>query len=406
MATPHDISIPVDILKSSEEFDALLSAQSVSIRVPDDYERLLAQFNAAPEVIAIQRLITLARLGIRLSVIWEERIAGRVFSAPALFPLLAVLLTIDCSAHSIAKPDGTVRNVDVQSSRKAIYNFRPITDLFSDSQVMLCSDSRGYGHPKTLYDQDGNLRSRSDFDAFVERLLAAQIGINVSTVQAVKFSQNVSTIVAELFENTDIHAKQDLRGVPFKTNGLRGMIFKRIELPPARRTKYPSPSDLTQSASFGEQQRQPRVALEISVFDSGIGYYGSYMREKLTAEIPLIEEWHVVHRCLERHYEPADRSQTLMAPDMRSSHTGMGLYEVLRALQFLKGKFEVRSGRIYGFRTFFEGETQFQNESTASTTRPGMPKPVLLDQGLQYVSVPTPNEMLVGSIIRVLIPLS
>jgi hypothetical protein len=84
----------------------------------------------------------------------------------------------------------------------------------------------------------------------------------------------------------------------------------------------------------------------------------------------------------------------------------MGLYEVLRALQYLKGKFEVRSGRVYGFRTFLEGETQFQIEAASSPTRPGMPKPVLLDQQKQFVRVPSPNGMVVGAAIRVLIPLS
>jgi hypothetical protein len=297
---------------------------------------------------------------------------------------------------------GKISNIDVQSHRKKIYSFRPLTDFFSDRQIVICADSRGQGRPKALYNPDGTLLLRSDFETFVERLLTAQIGINVTTAQAVKFSQSVATIVAELFENTEIHGKTDLSGRPFKTNGVRGMLFKRINLPikPHIKEKHNAQRVDLGAASTLQQSSSPPVALEISVFDAGLGYYTSYSRKELDQETALVDEWQVVHKCLERHYSGA----TL--PDSRTGHTGMGLYEVLRALQYLKGKFEVRSGRVYGFRTFLEGETQFQVESTNSSMRPGMPKPVLLDQKKQFVRVPSPNEMVVGAAIRVLIPLS
>jgi hypothetical protein len=38
----------------------------------------------------------------------------------------------------------------------------------------------------------------------------------------------------------------------------------------------------------------------------------------------------------------------------------MGLYEVLRALQTLKGYIEIRTGRLFAQRTFFEGALQPQ----------------------------------------------
>jgi hypothetical protein len=406
MNEQQNISIPIDLLGTADNFTSLMSASALTLTVNDNYESFLENDKSLPEIIAIQRLITLARKGIPMRVNWGSRIANQVFSGPSLFPLLAVLLCLDCSAHFVIEANGILKEIDVLASRKAIYNFRPLTDLFSDSQVIICSDSRGHGRPKSLYNSDGTLVSRSDFDAFIERLLAAQIGINVTTAQAVKFSQSVSTIVAELFENTDLHGKQDLRGVPFKNNGLRGVVFKRIDLPSPTLAKFTPLSGLTRQDQLLDEHRQKPVALEISVFDSGVGYYSSYMRAQLIADTALTDEWRVVHRCLERHYDEAASQEIPMLPDTRAAHTGMGLYEVLRALQFLKGKFEVRSGRTYGFRTFLEGETQFQIESSTSNTRPGMPRPVLLDNGLKFVRKPTPNEMLVGSTVRVLIPLN
>jgi len=404
MDTSRHISIPNDLLQPADDFASLLATASLLINVGDDYGDWV-QDKALPEVIAIQRLITLARNGVKLRVRWSKRIADQVFNSPSLFPLLAVVLCLDDTDHEIIAENGICVAVDVQPCRKAIYAYRPLSDLFSDTQVIICADSRGYGRPKALYTTGGNLISRTDFDAFVERLLTSQIGGNVGESHTVTFSQNVATIVAELFENTDFHGKKDIHGVPFKSNGLRGMMFKRIEL--SSRPRRPLSARVTPTRlSMQEHENAPTLAaLEISVFDSGVGYYASYMRQPLNPITPLVDEWRVVHKCLGRHYEVITPPNQLL-PDIRAGHTGMGLYEVLRALQFLKGKFEVRSGRTYGFRTFLEGETQFLNESADSITRPGMPKPVLLDKGLQFVRIPTPNELLVGSTVRVLIPLN
>ncbi|MBD8724695.1 hypothetical protein IFT43_15125 [Oxalobacteraceae sp. CFBP 13708] len=402
MDTSRELSVPRDFFRSEDYFAPALKASSLLLRVSNDYETEIIQNESVPEVIAIQRLITLAKNGTELRVRWGMQIGSRVFAAPSLFPLLAVLLCLECSEHTIEDESGKVSIVDVQFFRRKIYNFRPLTDFFSDSQVVICADSRGQGRPKALYNADGTLLSRSDFETFVERLLAAQIGINVATAQAVKFSLSVSTIVAELFENTDIHGKSNLNGVPFRKNGVRGILFKRITLPSKSKkmTSHNIQRDDLSSVTALEQSSSTAVALEISVFDSGLGYYTSYSRNELEQETQLSDEWQVVHKCLERHYSDG------ILPDTRTGHTGMGLYEVLRALQYLKGKFEVRSGRVYGFRTFLEGDAQFQVELPTSSTRPGMPKPVLLDQKKQFVRVPSPNEMVVGAAIRVLIPLS
>jgi hypothetical protein len=403
MGMLRELSVPHDFFNSEDRFALALKAKSLLLRISDNYEEELVTEESVPEVIAIQRMITLARNGSELRVRWGSLIANRVFTAPSLFPLLAVLLCLDCSEHTIEDAAGKVTDIDVNSYRKKIYNFTPLTDFFSDRQIIICADSRGQGRPKALYNRDGTLLSKTDFETFVERLLTAQVGINVSTAQAVKFSQSVSTIVAELFENTDIHGKSDLNGAPFRKNGVRGMVFKRITLPLKQQnkiTKKIQRSDLDSIPSSHEAV-PPAVVLEISVFDSGLGYYTSYSREKLSVETHLSDEWLVMHKCLERHY-----NGVAAISDSRTSHTGMGLYEVLRALQYLKGKFEVRSGRVYGIRTFLEGEAQFQVEPATSTTRPGMPKPVLLDQKKQFVRVPSPNELVIGAAIRVLIPLN
>ena len=56
-----------------------------------------------------------------------------------------------------------------------------------------------------------------------------------------------------------------------------------------------------------------------------------------------------MHKCFARHSNPEQL-------DHRERQRGMGLYEVLRALQELEGSIEVRTGRLFAYRSFFEGE--------------------------------------------------
>lgn len=393
------ISLPNDLLEDAERFETYALATSLDIEVSREYIQQLSENKALPEVIGIQRLISLARRGIPLRVKWHKQVADHVFDSPNLFPLLAVVLCLDNASHELIRDDGSVAPINVQSSRQLIYKFRAQADLFSDTQILLCADSRGQGRPKSLYSSNSSgLIARADFESLIDRLLAGQAAINVSSSQAVTFSQSIATIVAELFENTDIHGRLGLDGVPFKTNGIRGLVFKRVKITQKIKRDFSTAPSPTEQAASENDGYIVLDALEISVFDSGVGFYSSYTQQARTLNTPLVEEWKIMHKCLERHYD-------ISIPDTRSSHTGMGLYEVLRALKFVHGMLEVRSGKTYGYRTFLEGELQYQLESRDSSTRPGMPKPVLLDVTRQFVTVPSPHEALAGASVRVLIPL-
>lgn len=394
------IKLPFDLMGDSTQFDEQTNASSLIIDIPSTYLDTISENELLPEVIAIQRLISLSRLDKQIRVIWNQKVAAKVFDAPNLFPLLAVLICLDNVSHELQQEDGSTLVAELKSSRQLIYKYSLHADLFSDTQILICADSRGHGRPSTLYSEKSNeLIARADFDSLVDRLLVGQVATNISASQAVKFSQAIATIVAELFENTDLHGKVGLNGAPFKLNGIRGLIFKRIKI--EKKVRRQAFEVLTPSKKTGAEHGNGELldALEISVFDSGVGFYSAYTKQKLTSDTPLASEWEVVHKCLERHYE-------IPIHDTRPSHRAMGLYEVLRALQTVLGLIEVRSGRAYGFRTFLEGDWRFQREPQSSTQRPGMPKPVLLDVKNKFVTVPTPHEHLTGVSIRVLIPLN
>lgn len=388
---PHEFNIELpDALLDDKVVTAMVAVglSAVNIKVQNNYEALLAAEPFQSEVLAIQRLLTLPRLSIGLRVVWEDDIAKRVVASPSIYPMLAVLFLIQDVQHEVVDMRGQKSPLDASKVRNSLARYQLKADLFADTQILVCADSRGHGRPPDLYDpKTGTLRSRDDFETMVVDILAKQIANNVGRANSFAFSMALGVIVAELFENTDMHGKLELTGVPVKPDGIRGLVIKRIKvLIPQKKVGKGKPPTID------------APCLEFSVFDSGVGYYPSYTKRALTKETDLREEWKVLHNCLERHYYPD-------LADSRLGHRAMGLYEVLRALDTLNGKIEIRTGRLFAYRSFLKGDLPTQMEAADSTDRPGRPKPKLVDVGKQYLAIPSANEILIGSSVRVIVPL-
>lgn len=387
MAEPQLLAfrLPFDLIDERRGRDVAVNNASVTVTVPDSYVDDMSRGMAQSEVLAIQRLLTLSR-HVPIHVRWEKHIASRALASPTIFPLLAVLIVLENATHDIDRLDNVQAADSLDAARRKLFKERLKTDLFADTQVVICADSRGRGTPPDLYGSDGRMVQREDFEAIIEELVTRQAATDLSTSSAVHWSTALATIVTELFENADTHGKTELSGLPIRKNGIRGLVLKRTKV------ERPRTRDARDAAN------RPIEAFELSVFDSGPGFFASFMREPIQPRVDIGLEWKVVHSCLERHYEPG-------LTDVRPGHRGMGLYEVLRALQLLRGAIEVRTGRIYGYRTFMEGEFKFKMEPSTSSTRPGMPKPQLLDFEHRFVAVPSEHELLVGSSVRVIVPL-
>jgi hypothetical protein len=361
----------------------------VEVRVPDGY---LSSFDALAgfsEVLAIQRLLTLASQADAVEVRWGAHVSGIVLKSPTLFPLLAVLLCLSNARHSLmGEPD---KVVGIAAARKAISSYRLARDLLSDHEIVVCADTLGRGTPEDFYrPRTGELRGREDIETVLQDALVAH-GVPIQdSERGLGMARAVGVVVTELFENTNEHARLDLERRPVLPNGLRGFILKRLKL------TLPTPK------VKGRPHREaPRDCLELSVFDSGPGYFSAYTQRVLDASVSIKDEWKVLHNCLERHYH-AD------LPDFRPGHRGMGLNEVLRAIQSAKGIIEIRTGRLYGSRTFVEGTLQAQMQTVPDTSVRAVhtwPKPTLLDHSRRYVAQPQAHEPLIGSSIRVVLPL-
>jgi hypothetical protein len=364
------------------------SGELTRLLVPDNYEDLLAAAKGQSEVLGIQRLLTLVRNGAALRVDWQPAIAKKAFASGSIYPLLAVLLLIQDAEHWIVQEDGAEAKLTVDAVRRSIVRHRLSKDFFADNDIVVCADNLGEGLPADLYDTAARkLRNREDFETLVVDALSAQRGGSIGSATSNARVSALGVIVAELFENTDMHAKLDLDAKPLKHDSIRGLILKRVvvEVPPDK------------GAPKGSMPK-PVTCFEVSVFDSGLGYYPSYTRQLLQPTVELNDEWKVLHNCLERHYYPE-------LADGRAGHRAMGLYEVLRAIQALKGRIEIRTGRLYAYRTFLDGQVQAQMQPKAAMAHLAWPKPRLLDVEKKYVAVPSEQDLLVGTSIRVVVPL-
>lgn len=361
----------------------------VELEIPENYEQLFSSAGSAGEVFVIQRLLSLARNNTPINIRWPSNLLAQMPTAASLHPLLAVAASLQGATHeSLGIAADGIKDFLVRA-RHQIFNYRLRGDFFTDIQILLCGDSRGHGRPVDLYDRSSNgLRSREDIETTVLGVLSPQLNSAEAASQKFALAGALAVIVAELFENTHLHGRLDLAKTPIGPDAMRGLVFKRINvtLPAHQR-----------SGRFVAAREVP--GLEVSIFDSGMGYFTSYTRRTLEASTDLDEEWKIMHMCFSRHFDPGQ-------VDHRQRQRGMGLYEVLRALQELKGSIEVRTGRLFAYRSFFEGELLPQMQpSSGPWARISLPKPVLLDVQNRLMPRPTVNDRVVGAAVRIVVPL-
>lgn len=365
------------------------------------------------EALAIQRLITLSYRCGKLVIRWERDVAIVIFRSPSLHPLPACSLCLINATHVDAETGLSLGTPDPEVAIRNLSRARLKADLISaDRQWVACVDQGRIFLSPDLYDSKSRqLLPESDFESLVDDLLTSLAASPAPRAQTQRFRLALAVIIRELVENTHLHGRTDESGAPLRTTSVRGLLAKRV----LQSRVLPGPVR-------NDEPLKPIPSLELSIFDSGLGFYASYRRQlaasdlgsasnntgstsdaailarhPLGAEVPIVLEQKVLLKCLERHWDSD-------IPDARVGHRGMGLYEVLRAVQQMSGYFEVRTGRLHAYRSFLPGELPLQLEGRDSV-RPGRPKATLLDVARRMLTRPTAQEMVRGSVIRVVVPL-
>jgi hypothetical protein len=382
---PLEVRLPDALLTDFRWADGLREGSQVLLRIPADYLELLRAVPTASEVLAVQRLISLARRAL-VRTVWAEQVWAMVAAETALFPLLSVLLALPRVEHAV-ETAGVAHPLDVSEVRRCVLNHRLSMAAAFPSDIALSLEGEGSGVSADLYDTSTlQLHPRGYFETLAVEALTTRATPGAAAQRVYDNASLLGTILAELIENSEMHGRLDADRRPI-LDGVRGLLFRRVTL-------------VLPAAKAANTQAKTREVncVEVSIFDSGIGYFASYTREALKPQTDLKYEWQVLHNCLERHYHPE-------LSDARPGHRGLGLYEVLRALQALKGRIEFRTGRLYAYRTFLDGELQAQMKPKAPFAHLAWPEPRLLDLDKRYLALPTEHELLVGASVRILVPL-
>ena len=330
-------------------------------------------------VLVIQTVIGLLNRSPSVKLAWSLASLKVFQTSPSAFPLLACLVFHSNTLHTLE----TGQPFPLKAIRNKIHQTRLRFDWFSAPQSLLCADHLGLGRQKELYQSPiaSGIRPREHFETLVFPYIESQLAISVTEGKAFKWGAALTSIIFELFENTDLHGKTDWSGKVIQ-NSIRGLVFKDSLINPYQSTG---------------SSKKPMRCLEIGVFDAGVGYFCKSRKMPLTKDVTLEDEWRTLHLCLSTHLEDG------LTPNFDKGQRGIGLYEVLRALKFLEGAIEFRTGRLHAYRSFLPGDLRVQMEPKESV-RPNMPKPKLLDLSRKFLAIPTEHAASAGSAVRVLIP--
>lgn len=173
LSDPVQLSL-LDLLGSTALADLLGESQTVGLRIPYEYLADGRLLSAGREGLAIQRLLTLAQRGLRLTFIWDPNAARRVLESPAVHPLAALTTCLN-DVHHRLEDDGTVDMVPlVERARSRLLGHRLSADMFSERQILLCVDHNRPSLPFDFYVK-GRLRSDEEFEALVDDVIRSQL---------------------------------------------------------------------------------------------------------------------------------------------------------------------------------------------------------------------------------------
>jgi hypothetical protein len=373
------LRVPEDFLVDQNYGDEKFSARiDFKIEWPVGFDIA----NNLNNALVIQRFLSAFSVMQSSRLIWSDEAISLIKTNASASMLLCCIICLDEVTHLSANLS-EMRPAAINALREKVDQSRIEPDWFSGSSGIVCADFIDKGWHYNLYSEQGKLRSRGDIEDLLNPIILARVE-GLKDAESIKlWKDSLVSVVYELFENTHVHARFDFDGNTIKKNVIRTLII--------RGTK-----EFTGGNSKKITPRAYRDCLEISVLDSGIGFFGSSFKKPISHDVDLNKEWLNVRKCLEKRVD-----EELPRP----SHRGIGLYEVLRALHFLKGAIQIRSGNTFGYRSFFPGDVQQQMESKESKQRPGMPKSRLLDFVDPYRPTPTRNTLVTGVVARTIVPL-
>lgn len=215
-----------------------------------------------------------------------------------------------------------------------VFDITKTTSLFT-----LCADHIGLSYPAILYslssDKRYQLRDRGQFQYLArqlvrklapEKLLAEWTHESVTAFGAMLF---------EIFSNTDQHGRKGINGESLK-RAMRGLQVRFCSVLPSdlqRGTNEFAPLQNYFSTLEPEVAKKQIRFIEFSVFDSGVGFAPSWLKQS-SSEITPAEELSAIRAC----FVKGNTSKS-------DAGYGLGLPRVLSFLRQTGGFLRLRTGR-------------------------------------------------------------
>lgn len=256
-------------------------------------------------------------------------------------------------------PHGKVNNISRKQSAdfrdKYLTEQRKWPDLaVSNSSLLCCLDAFPGHFPSKLYypDVPPRLAEPYGFKALFESLVESVSSEHRMRTTLMMMSENVGSILYELFKNTHDHAREGLekevlgdsiRGIYMRFYPVQDMYWLENQTNEQQKSRNILESELAASVKTyfrGDVRgRKSNLSgfLELSVFDSGPGLAAKWMNTHPDCESP----YDAVLACFKKG-----------ATTTGDSTKGFGLYKVLTLLNLLKGSIRIRTNEIHLFRGF------------------------------------------------------
>jgi hypothetical protein len=219
--------------------------------------------------------------------------------------------------------------------------------------LLACKDYANLDLPATLYDPGQTLRSPKGYEQLTREVMQ-RIVRGESTIKEPghRTLEYLSTVIREIFKNTDNWGRRNVREEPVKPS-VRGVrieqyshaknIHLRMSADDEQLTRYLKSMP---SAGRGDRQR----IMEVSIFDSGPGVparflfkeFGYSFRDwpRADTEISPSDEYQTLRQCLAAHKSTGE------------AHRGDGLHAMMYMLSALEGFLRIRTGRLLLYRDF------------------------------------------------------
>ncbi|QQL51212.1 hypothetical protein [Mucilaginibacter ginkgonis] len=217
--------------------------------------------------------------------------------------------------------------------------------------ILACFDHLGNqkGLLNAFYTDDEFIDNEIDFDRAIDKSLRQVTSLNVQ-LQLSNFApvrQDVIDVIFELVKNTNDWARADINERPLTPNS-RGLYLKTH-----RRTKasfldiyheYAGLNGFFTSNYFETNSNNELYFLEISVFDTGVGYVNRFTKRP-TNDFSTEEQVEVIKECM--------LVNNTSATGLTGKSKGKGLDRIMRTLND-KGFFWLRTGNVSVFRNLIQ----------------------------------------------------